>query len=557
MNRKIILLPLTIAASFAMVACGGSNEGTSSSSSTEQATTTSSVQEEAISIVADKTSVTLKVGETSLVTATVSGTTNTSKTWTSQDEAVATVKAGLITAVGVGSTKIVVTSSADASVKAEIAVTVEDVEKTTIGSITAAKNGLTLNGIIVAKDSSNGFIIDDGTGAMYVYSSKDILGSKYTVGSYVSVTGDVFAYYKQCFEMGTFDAGTSTSHADLKVGDGVGAKPTLKAPVALTSEITKNWKQETSPILPKDVGPYTFTAKASVNGSNVNFNIEGETVAIGAYHYSSDFKFVNGVTYEITGYSAGYTTHGGTSLLMLISGAEGQYDPITSVTVSAVSNSTFVGGKLQLSASVAPATANPKVVWSTNDETIATIDENGLLTGVKAGTVTVTATSVSNSAIKATKEITINGDAELPLETIFNGAFDNGWTLEKGTPSWYGNGGLKLNNVEKYNKVVSPKFVASNSVTVSLSFASFNENTKSDDNRDEAKVFTVVGLNEAGTAVDTKYIANSDITGTNQYVNCALAGEGIAKVTIAYTNWYKLSSGKFANLSLNKIKLAA
>lgn len=560
MNRKIILLPLTIAASFAMVACGGSNEGASSSSSAEQAATTSSVQEEVISIVADKTSVTLKVGETALVTATVSGTTNTSKTWTSQNEAVATVKAGLITAVGVGSTKIVVTSSADASVKAEIAVTVEDVEKTTIGSITAAKNGLTLNGIIVAKDSSNGFIIDDGTGAMYVYSSKDILGSKYTVGSYVSVTGDVFAYYKQCFQMGSYDAGTKTQHADLKVGDGIGAKPTLKAPVALTSEITKNWKQETSPILPKDVGPYTFTAKATVNGSNVSFNIEGETVAIGAYHYSSEFKFVNDVTYEITGYSAGYTTHGGTSLLMLISGVEGQYDPIASVTVSAASNSTFVGGKLQLRSSVAPAAANPKVVWSTNDETIATIDENGLLTGVKAGTVTVTATSAANSVIKATKEITVKESAELPLETIFHGAFDNGWTLAKGTSTanWYGNGGLKLSQVNKdYSKLISPKFAVSNSVTVSLSFASFNENQKTDDKRDETKVFTVVGLNEAGTAVDTKYIANSDITEPNKYVDCALDGEGITKVTIAYTNWYKMSSGKFANLSLNKIKLAA
>lgn len=557
MNRKIILLPLTIAASFAMVACGGQNNDAASSSAEETPATSSVQPAEVVKISVDKTSVTLKVGGTALVTATVTGSSNTTKEWVSQNESIVTVKAGLITAVGVGSTKVVVTSNADASVKAEIAVTVEDVEKTTIGSITAAQNGVTLNGIIVAKDNSNGFIIDDGTGAMYVYSSKNILGSKYTIGSYVAVTGDVFSYYKQCFEMGNFDAGTKTQHADLKIGDGVGAKPTLKAPVALTSEITSTWKQETNPILPKDTGPYTFTAKANVKGSTVNFNIEGETVAIGAYHYSSDFKFVNGVTYEITAYSAGYTTHGGTSLLMLIAGAEGQYDPITSVTVSAASDSTFVGGKLQLSSSVAPATANPKVVWSTSDETIATIDENGLLTALKTGTVTVTATSASNDTVKATKEITINESATLPLETIFNGAFTNGWTLEKGTPNWYGNGGLKLNNVEKYNKVVSPKFSASNNVTVSLSFAAFYENEKSDDNRDEAKVFTVIGLNEAGQTVDTKYIANSDITGVNTYVSCALAGENICKVNIAYTNWYKASSGKLANLSLNKIKLAA
>lgn len=558
MNRKIILLPLTIAASFAMVACGGSNDAAASSSAEETPATSSTQPAEVVKISVDKTSVTLKIGETALVTATVTGSSNTTKEWVSQDESIVTVKAGLITAIGVGSTKVVVTSNADASVKAEIAVTVEDVEKTTIGSITAAKNGVTLNGIIVAKDNSNGFIIDDGTGSMYVFSSKNILGSKYDVGSYVSVTGDIFVYYKQCFEMGSYDVSTSTTHADLKIADGIGAKPTLKAPVALTSEITSAWKQETNPILPKDTGPYTFTAKANVKGSTVNFNINGESVAIGAYHFSPEFSFVNGVTYTVTAYSAGYTTHSGTSLLAFIAGAEGQYDPITGVTVSAASDNAFVGGQLQLTSSVAPATANPKVAWSVSDETIATIDENGLLTAIKAGTVTVTATSVADNTIKNTKEITIKESAELPLETIFNGAFTNGWSLAKGTANWYGNGGLKLSGVNNdYNKVISPKFVATNSLTVSLSFASFKENSKTDDNRDETKVFTVVGLNEAGTVVDTKYIANSDITGTNQYVSCALTGEGISKVNIAYTNWYKMSSGKCANLSLKKIKLAA
>ncbi|HRC81864.1 MAG TPA: S-layer homology domain-containing protein, partial [Sedimentibacter sp.] len=67
-------------------------------------------------------------------------------------------------------------------------------------------------------------------------------------------------------------------------------------------------------------------------------------------------------------------------------------------------------GTLQLKAIVEPQNAsNKSVTWSVDDESIATIDQNGLLTAVVNGTVTVTATAKDGSGKAGSIEITISG----------------------------------------------------------------------------------------------------------------------------------------------------
>lgn len=65
-----------------------------------------------------------------------------------------------------------------------------------------------------------------------------------------------------------------------------------------------------------------------------------------------------------------------------------------------------VGETLQLYANVYPTGAVQTVTWDSGNDEIATIDEEGNVTGVKAGTVTITATSTSDD-IKDSKEITV------------------------------------------------------------------------------------------------------------------------------------------------------
>lgn len=141
MNRKIVLFPLALAAILGLASCSNdkpsssSNGGdTTSSSTTTSETTNSSSSEETkkASITVDKTEVSVEVGGTALVTATVKNATNTNKTWSSSDETVATVTAGTITGVKEGVATITVTLDSDPAVKAEVAVTVTGKQATKI-----------------------------------------------------------------------------------------------------------------------------------------------------------------------------------------------------------------------------------------------------------------------------------------------------------------------------------------------------------------------------------------------------------------------------------------
>ena len=84
----------------------------------------------------------------------------------------------------------------------------------------------------------------------------------------------------------------------------------------------------------------------------------------------------------------------------------------TGVTVSSKSGMTTVSkanSTLQLKATVEPENATDKTVtWSTSDDSIATVDDKGLVTFLsKNGTVTITATSVADATKSDTIELTV------------------------------------------------------------------------------------------------------------------------------------------------------
>ena len=83
--------------------------------------------------------------------------------------------------------------------------------------------------------------------------------------------------------------------------------------------------------------------------------------------------------------------------------------PVTSIVVSQ-QDPEAQGAVRQLIATVLPEDAtDPGVTWASSDTEIATVDENGLLTGLAAGTVTITATSVSDPEVNDTISVEITG----------------------------------------------------------------------------------------------------------------------------------------------------
>lgn len=65
-----------------------------------------------------------------------------------------------------------------------------------------------------------------------------------------------------------------------------------------------------------------------------------------------------------------------------------------------------------LTATIQPSNAtNKNITWSSGDATIATVDENGVVTGIAAGTTTITAT-VTGTTVSASCNVTVNAIAQ-------------------------------------------------------------------------------------------------------------------------------------------------
>lgn len=73
--------------------------------------------------------------------------------------------------------------------------------------------------------------------------------------------------------------------------------------------------------------------------------------------------------------------------------------PATNIELDAFSKTMTVGDKAKLTATVKPADTTDKVVWTSSKPTVATVDENGNITALAAGTTEITATAGSVSAV--------------------------------------------------------------------------------------------------------------------------------------------------------------
>ena len=82
--------------------------------------------------------------------------------------------------------------------------------------------------------------------------------------------------------------------------------------------------------------------------------------------------------------------------------------PVTGISLSKTSAAIELGDTLQLTATVNPSSANNKtLLWSSSDESIASVDDNGLITANAVGTATITAAATDGSGVKATCKITV------------------------------------------------------------------------------------------------------------------------------------------------------
>ena len=102
-------------------------------------------------------------------------------------------------------------------------------------------------------------------------------------------------------------------------------------------------------------------------------------------------------------------------------------DPTPVITVKQITIQTGEGGiaaevslkqgeTLQLKTAVSPADAKlPEILWSSDNEAVATVSSDGVVTAVGKGTCTITVETVGTPSVKATLKVTVTVD-ETPEE---------------------------------------------------------------------------------------------------------------------------------------------
>lgn len=81
---------------------------------------------------------------------------------------------------------------------------------------------------------------------------------------------------------------------------------------------------------------------------------------------------------------------------------------VTGVTLSQTSIGMNSGTTRQLSATVSPSSAfNQEVAWTSSDENVATVDQNGLVTAIAGGSCIIKATSTDGSGVSSTCSVSV------------------------------------------------------------------------------------------------------------------------------------------------------
>lgn len=182
--------------------------------------------------------------------------------------------------------------------------------------------------------------------------------------------------------------------------------------------------------------------------------------------------------------------------------------PPTSIAVTPSTENIFIGSPLKIEAIVSPANAdNKNIIWSSSDESIATVDTNGNVTAIKDGVVTITATTVEGS-LTDISEITVGTLVESSI------VFDD------------------------INKYKTTSYYAESTMEVSVNFHAGSRNTVLSDNNNGI-IFRLRELN-SDWKVQKDYVAN-DISVIGQE-------SGVATATISLegiTPTQDLSEGNF------------
>lgn len=236
----------------------------------------------------------------------------------------------------------------------------------------------------------------------------------------------------------------------------------------------------------------TLTATVSPAGTAVSWSVNNDVVTISGTGTSVTVTAVKAGTATIT------ATAGGETASCTVTVTDSYTVEISPTQVSLAS----VGQQKQLTAKVKNGndivTPTPTITWKSNNTSVATVDQNGLVTAKGSGTTTITASSAN--ATPATCTVTVSNPLVLETSTTKLTSYDseatlrvkfNGKTLDPDDVKWsYDRNYIDLNEGSNNTIIATPvarttstkisvKYTTggveySDSVTLSISFSAYN-----------------------------------------------------------------------------------
>jgi len=328
------------------------------------------------SVTLDASSLSLTEGDTQTLTATVLPTnaTNKSLTWTSSDPSVAAVSRGVVTAVKAGTATITARSANGKTATAAVTVTPKEPQRVPVTIVSLTPNPLALT------EGTSGqlkaaVLPTNATDKTLTWTSSD--PSVATVDANGTVTAVKAGTATVTATASNGVKGEATVIVTAKTPEIVDVTSVTLTPnpLALT---TGKAGTLTAVVLPVNATDKTLTWTSS-DPSVATVDANGTVTAVKAGTATVTATASNGVKGEAT-----VTVTDPTPITV----------PVINVVLTPNPMTLTEGASGTLSTLVLPANATDKTLtWESSDPSVATVDANGTVTAVKAGTATVTATA--------------------------------------------------------------------------------------------------------------------------------------------------------------------
>ena len=342
----------------------------------------------------DKTSVSLLVGDSQTLTATVApkDAANKKVSWKSDKPEIATVDAdGKVTAVAAGEATITVTTQ-DQGKTATCKVTVSNKE-ISVTEVTLNKSETTI--LVGGNETLTATVLPENATNKKVTWKSD-KPEIATVDAAGKVTG---VKAGEATITVTTDDGGKTATCKVTVSDKEIKVTGVKLNKSETSLLVGGNETLTATVLPEDATNQNVTWKSD-KPEIATVDANGKVTAVK----------VGEATITVT------TEDGGKTATCKVTVSDTEIK-VTGVTLNKTALTLNIGASETLSATVAPADAtNKKVTWKSSDAAVATVDANGKVTGVKAGEATITVTT-EDGGKTATCRVTVS-DREIKVTEI-------------------------------------------------------------------------------------------------------------------------------------------